>query len=167
MPRIDITRLRKERGMSQSELAQLLQITQSFLSAIENGKSPLPPEKEARIMDLFGLNSLDGYILDENPHTSESQAKSIDEMSESDLFNRLMSRFHEQAHQKDLSAEHHQGHHSRITALEEANAKLLERIDSLLERNDRLASSNDALRKEIDSLRNELFRLKSSLTPTL
>ena len=46
MSRFDIARLRKEKGMSQGELASQLQITQSFLSAIENGKSPLPIEKE-------------------------------------------------------------------------------------------------------------------------
>lgn len=150
--------------MSQSELAQQLQITQSFLSAIENGKSPLPPEKENRLIELFHLDSLDGYIINPSRQPQASPRPDIDDLSEGDLFNRLLNRFHEQAHQKDSSeGHHHQEHHERIAALEESNSGLLRRIDYLLERNDRLAADNDTLRKEIDSLRDEIFRLKSLL----
>ena len=158
MPRIDIARIRKERNMSQSELAQQLQITQSFLSAIENGKSPLPPEKEAKIMEIFGLESLDSYFIG---GAQEAPAKSINDMSEGDLFNRLLSRFHEQAHQKDSQEHHHHGHHERMSMLEEANSRLLNSFDALLERNDRLANENDSLRQEIDGLRKQLYELKS------
>lgn len=162
MPRIDIARLRKDRGMSQGELAQHLQITQSFLSAIENGKSPLPPEKEMRIMEIFNLPDLDRYIIDQMPPENDSPARTIEEMNESDLFNQLLNRFHDHAHRKDASTEHHT-HHDRIAVLEERIDKLLERNDRLLERNDTLARENDRLREETDSLRKEIFSLKETL----
>lgn len=162
MPRIDIARLRKDRGMSQSELAHLLQITQSFLSAIENGKSPLPPEKEARIMEIFGIADLSEYTIELTPAQPEAPAKSIADMSEGDLFNQLLSRFHEHAHKKDGAAEHH-SHHDRIALLEERNDRLMERNDSLMQRNDRLAATCDKLRAEIDSLRAEIALLKEKL----
>lgn len=135
MPRIDIARLRKERGVSQSELAQQLQITQSFLSAIENGKSPLPPEKEARILEIFNLNDFEGYMI-ESGITQDPAPKTIADMSEGDLFNQLLSRFHEHAHKKDAeTVSGHHDHHERIAALESANARLMTRNDSLFERN--------------------------------
>ena len=41
MARIDIVRLRKEKGMSQVELSRKLGLTQSYLSTIENYYCPL------------------------------------------------------------------------------------------------------------------------------
>lgn len=161
MPRIDITRLRKEHGLSQNELAQKLQITQSFLSAIENGKSPLPPEKEDRLLEIFSLDSLDDFLFSPN-RPSPATNSDIAEMTDSDLFNQLLSRFHKQAHSNE-DHHHHQEHHDRIEALEHHNEILLNHNESLLKRNDRLDSLNESLRSEIYTLRNEIFRLKSIL----
>lgn len=158
MPRLDIARLRKDRGMSQSELARHLQITQSFLSAIENGKSPLPPEKESRLLEILSPEDLDRYRIETAAAGQrEKPGKGIGDMSEGDLIGRLLNKFHEQAHRQDASAEHHHEHHHRIEMLEETNAALLRRIDSLMERNDRLAADNDALRRRIDTLQEELL----------
>lgn len=152
MARIDVARLRKDRGMSQIELAQQLQITQSFLSAIENGKSPLPPEKEARILELFSIGDITPYLID-NQSTQDMPGKGLEAMSDTDLLNQLLSRFHEHAHRKDSDEDHHGQHHDRITVLEERN-------DMLMARNDSLAAKNDALRDEIDRLRDEIVRLR-------
>lgn len=172
MPRLELARLRKDHGMSQNELAQQLQITQSFLSAIENGKSPLPPEKEEKLLEIFNLDSLAPYISDlKLPHES---SKKMSEMTDSDLFNQLLQRFHQQAHSQE-GHHHHHDHHERIEMLQNQVEKLFERNDRLMERNEFLASVNDrlreendtlrstadSLRKEIDALRNEIFRLKS------
>lgn len=172
MPRYDISRLRKEHNMSQSELSQHLQITQSFLSAIENGKSPLPIEKEEKLREIFNLNSLNPYQLDKN---FEQQEKKLTEMTDSDLFNQLLNRFHKQAHSSEDSHHHHE-HHLKIENLQDQiemmfkrNEKLMQRNDHLSEANDRLRAQNDelraqtdTLRREIDSLRAEIFQLKSN-----
>lgn len=160
MSRIDIARLRKDHGMSQNELAQQLQINQSFLSAIENGKSPLPPEKEERLTEIFSLRDLGKYII-ESSGTDETGRK-VSDMTDSDLFNQLLSRFHRQAHSQE-GDHHHHDHHERIELLEERIESLLERNDRLLLRNDELSQVNDSLRKETDRLRNEIYRLKSIL----
>lgn len=161
MARIDIARIRKERGMSQNELAQLLQITQSFLSAIENGKSPLPPEKETRIMEIFHLPDFEEYLIPDTP-SSETPGRSLADFSEGDLFNQLLNRFHDQAHKHDHEAEHH-SHHDRIAVLEDRNDRLLLSNDRLLDRNDQLARRNMELTDEVQRLRDEVFRLKELL----
>ena len=75
MSRIDLSKLRKRAGMSQRELASLLQVRPSFLSAIENGRSRLPEEKQEKIKEIFALDSLEEYMIDDladvvvPPHT--------------------------------------------------------------------------------------------------
>lgn len=157
MPRYDISRLRKENGMSQNELANLLQMTQSFLSAIENGKSPLPIEKEDRLCEIFGLNNLNDYVADKRP---ESSQKNFTDMTDSDLFNQLLSRFHKQAHSEE-SEHHHHDHHQRIDELQQKIDSLFARNDALMQRNDRLNEDNDRLRAEIDSYRREIENLRA------
>lgn len=157
MPRYDISRLRKENGMSQSELASLLQMTQSFLSAIENGKSPLPVEKEDKLCEIFGVSDLSPFILDKK---NDTDTKKLAEMTDSDLFNQLLSRFHKQAHSEE-SEHHHLGHHHKIEDLEEKIEKLYNRNDALMSRNDNLSQDNDKLRAEIDYYRGEIEKLRS------
>lgn len=157
MPRYDISRLRKENGMSQSELASQLQMTQSFLSAIENGKSPLPVEKEEKLREIFGLNSLGGYILDKKGGEEE---KKLTEMTDSDLFNQLLNRFHKQAHSEE-SDSHHHNHHQDIEDLENKLESMFVRNEALMLRNDKLTADNDKLRAEIDSYREMLENLRA------
>ena len=156
MPRYDITRLRKENGMSQSELSNHLQITQSFLSAIENGKSPLPIEKEEKLREIFNLNNLKDYILDKKP---ENEGKKLTEMTDSDLFNQLLSRFHKQAHSEE-SEHHHHDHHEKIDELHQKLDTLFNRNEALMKRNDHLSEVNDRLRAEIDTYRQEIESLR-------
>lgn len=164
MARFDIARLRKENGMSQGELASLLQINQSFLSAIENGKSPLPMEKEGRLCEIFNIKNLNDYAIGID---KEAENRSVNDMTDSDLFNQLLSRFHKQAHSSE-SEHHHHDHHERIEELQFQVNRLFDRNELLMQRNDRLAEENDRLRSEIDSyrqtiedLRSEIFKLKS------
>lgn len=159
MPKYDISRLRKENGMSQSELANLLQMTQSFLSAIENGKSPLPVEKEERLCEIFGLHDLNDYILDKRGETTESK---LNEMTDSDLFNQLLSRFHRQAHNNE-SEHHHHSHHQMIDDLQQKLDRMFARNDSLMQRNETLSHDNDKLRTEIDSYRKEIDKLREEI----
>ena len=143
--------------MSQNELANILQITQSFLSAIENGKSPLPVEKEEKLCETFGLENLNDYILDNKVGSEE---RKLTDMTDSDLFNQLLSRFHKQAHSAE-SEYHHHDHHQKIQDLQHKLDLMFARNDSLMLRNDNLSEANDSLRREIDNYRVELEKLRT------
>ncbi|MDE6825494.1 MAG: helix-turn-helix domain-containing protein [Paramuribaculum sp.] len=152
MPTIDISRLRKHYGMNPRLLAEKLNVRQSFLSAIENGRSRMPDDKLPRLMEIFSLENFDGFMMDEAapdvvqvpPHTHSG--------IESDPLTKLLMHIHRQAHNDSDS------HDSR--AREE---ELEARIDSLVERNERLSDKIDNYRDEIDTLRNEILRLKQLL----
>ncbi len=149
MSRIDLVRLRKRAGMSQRELADLLQVRPSFLSAIENGRSRLPEEKLLRIKEIFELDSLDDYIIEE--FTDQSVPPHTHIADESDSLTMLLNHFHDLAHQRSRM------HDSS------SETDSMARIDFLTKRNDRLSERVDNLREEVDHLREENIRLKELL----
>ena len=159
MSRFDISRLRKAKGMSQRELAQELQINQSFLSAIENGKSPLPIEKEERLCEIFDIENLSDFKV---KRKENAVAENLNDLTDSDLFNQLLNRFHRQAHSAEDHL-HHEEHHQHTKQLEEKLESLFERNERLMERNDRLSSENDRLREEIDNYRREIEKLRTEI----
>lgn len=134
--------------MSQRELADLLQVRPSFLSAIENGRSRLPDEKQEKIKEIFELDALDEYWVEDDsdtvvpPHTHASE--------EMDTITQLINRFHQLAHEREKN---HGGHDADVT----------ERIEYLERRNDRLSDRIDDLREDVDRLREENLRLKELL----
>ncbi len=147
MSRIDLVRLRKRAGISQRELADMLQVRPSFLSAIENGRSRIPVEKLEKIKEIFELDSFDEYIV-ESPSAAGGEFTHTHSADQSDSFTHLLTHFHELAHKNSH------------TAPEEDNS---DRIDFLSRRNDRLSERIDDLRDEVDSLRAENLRLKELL----
>ena len=154
MSRIDLVKLRKRAGMSQRELAELLQVRPSFLSAIENGKSRLPDEKMAKIKEIFEIDSFDDYLIDEHAH--ESMVIPPHTHTDSgDSLTMLLNHFHELAHRNSHSS-HDEEATSRIDFLTKRNDRLSERVDTLSER-------IDTLREQLDTLRDENLRLKELL----
>lgn len=148
MKRIDFVRLRKHAGMSQRELADLLQVRPSFLSAIENGKSRMPDEKLDKIRDIFELDNLDDYMVDE--HQEQTVPPHTHSMDQNDTLAQLLNHFHDLAHQRERE---HSGQ----------DTDTLARIEFLSKRNDRLSERVDDLRDEVDALREENLRLKELL----
>ena len=148
MKRIDFVRLRKRAGMSQRELADLLQVRPSFLSAIENGKSRMPDEKLDKIKEIFELDSLDDYMVDE--HMEQTVPPHTHAMDQNDTLAQLLNHFHDLAHQRERE---HSGQDSDSA----------ERIEFLSKRNDRLSDRIDDLRDEVDNLRKENLHLKELL----
>ena len=50
----DLKKFRKEKGLSQKELANILGIGQSFVSQIENGKDPMPDSLKEKLTSIYG-----------------------------------------------------------------------------------------------------------------
>ncbi len=148
MSRVDFVRLRKRAGMSQRELADLLQVRPSFLSAIENGKRRIPEEKLDMIKEIFELDNLDEYLMDD--HTEPVVPPHTHAIDQSDTLAQLLNHFHDLAHQKEREHPH-------------PDLELSERIEYLSKRNDRLSERVDDLRDEVDTLRLENLRLKELL----
>ena len=148
MNKIDFLKLRKIAGISQKELADMLQVRPSFLSAIENGKSRMPEEKLDKIKEIFELDNLDEYLIEEREeHIIPPHTHGIDQ---GDAITQLLNHFHELAHQKER-------------AQSGCDEDMKSRLEFLTKRNDRLSDRIDDLREEVDKLRAENLRLKELL----
>lgn len=67
--------LRRQKGFSQEELANRLNVSRQTISKWEVGDSTPDMEKLIAISDLFGI-SLDELVLDKAPETAEQPARS-------------------------------------------------------------------------------------------
>lgn len=143
-----MTKLRKSAGISQRDLADMLQVRPSFLSAIENGKSRMPEEKIEKIKEIFELDNLDEYMIDDDADSIVPPHTHLSDQSES--IAQLLNHFHDMAHQ-------------RAKSHEAPDAELEARLDFLSKRNDRLSDRVDDLRDEVDKLRKENLALKELL----
>lgn len=151
MSRIDLARLRKSAGMSQRELAEKLRVRQSFLSAIENGKSRIPDEKLSQLKEIFGITDFSRFLVSESDEPASFPAHTHLPDETNDSITRLLEHIHAMAHRNDSN-----GAESRVAELEE-------RVSFLSQRNDRLSDRLDQLREQVDTLRDENSRLREIL----
>ena len=64
MRTLDLQRIRKDFNVTQKALADMLNINQSFLSNIENGRSPLPYDKRQKILEVFNITRPEEYTIE-------------------------------------------------------------------------------------------------------
>ncbi len=151
MSRLDLVKLRKNAGLSQKELADMLSVRPSFLSAIENGRSRLPEEKLDRLKDIFQVDDFSDYMVEDKAETVPVVPPHTHIAEGDDALTALLKHIHAQAHMTDDLSKSRE-------------AELEERISYLTERNDRLSDRLDDLREQVDRLREENFHLKELLT---
>lgn len=164
MTTLDLQKIRKEFNVTQKALADMLNINQSFLSNIENGRSPLPPDKREKILQAFNISRPEDYTIEVsepqniknvqrsfiggNNFTNNSSIESSELLieirkmlelyfgnnTESDNVSKILS------DQLDKSAK-------RISVLEEKNESLYEKIDKLQARILSIQEDNLTLRR--------------------
>lgn len=164
MTTLDLQKIRKEFNVTQKALADMLNINQSFLSNIENGRSPLPPDKREKILQAFNISRPEDYTIEVsepqniknvqrsfiggNNFTNNSSIESSELLieirkmlelyfgnnTESDNVSKILS------DQLDKSAK-------RISVLEEKNESLYEKIDKLQARILSIQEENLTLRR--------------------
>lgn len=60
---MNISALRKSLGLLQTEFADKLGVTQSYLSQLETGKRPISDELELKLYDLFGREAIQRFVI--------------------------------------------------------------------------------------------------------
>ena len=80
MKRFDLLSFRKDKKLTQVELADILQCKQSFISTLEKGKRPVPEDKLFLLESNFG--DLSDYIISYNDdNTEEKEPEEINDTS--------------------------------------------------------------------------------------
>ena len=62
----DLKRFRKEQKISQTELARLLGVGQSFISQVESGKDPIPESLILKLKEIFNVENISDYYIKGN-----------------------------------------------------------------------------------------------------
>ncbi len=70
----DLKRFRVERKISQKALADKLGVVQSVISQMESGKDPIPDTIVSKLADLYQVENITDYFIDENnkPFTQQN-----------------------------------------------------------------------------------------------
>lgn len=85
---IDLKRLRKEKGITQKELAQLLSCGQSFIANVENGRRDLPPVKIEILERKFG--NICSYAPKQHSQTEKMEVSTDILFAGADAFSRQL-----------------------------------------------------------------------------
>ena len=158
----DVKAIRKHLRLSQKEMSEKLGIRQSFLSAIETGKSPLPADKAQMLRMMLPDNDIDNFTLQSDTATATPhQTVTILENGETNMFKELLNYFHNQAHREQ--DEHHINMHRQLDTMQERIDRLTEKNDALVTKNEQLAAKVESLREELHISKTENLRLKELL----
>lgn len=79
MSTLDLPSLRKDKGLTQKQLAAILNVQQSFISQVEHRKDPMPEHWAKIIVEKLGLSNIDAYYIDD--YRNDPTAR-IDKLSE-------------------------------------------------------------------------------------
>lgn len=159
MAQYDLKRLRKEKGLTQQELAKRLNLSQGFLSSVESGRNPFPDERVDELQSLFPDLSLENYEntviskeakIEIGNHNTDSDIRINDPDSFSNLITFLKTTIEESRKEK-------QDNLGELEALRVRNEKLTERYD-------RIVDELEDTRKKLFDAREEIWWLRSLLT---
>lgn len=162
MIRIDIQSLRKSRGLSQQALASQLGVKQSFLSAIENGRSPLPARKRKILSEIFGEPELLMYTIDEDVKSVDA-SRVLGNLSEVRLMQQLKKLFGQDIQNMDRDEDILQIDRAQMRNMEERMRRLWLRNEALSNKNVDLQARIDSLADKMEASTQEIYRLREIL----
>ena len=93
--------LRKQKGFSQEELANRLNVSRQTISKWEVGESTPDMEKLVAISDLFGV-SLDELVMDKTPQKAEPSVQVVKSELYSDVKEHVLTEANKQRAKKGL-----------------------------------------------------------------
>lgn len=148
--------LRKEKGLTQTELAQVINTNQSQYGKYENGKTNLSLENAKILADYFGVSIPYLFGIDDNRQildfTGESLAKGT--MENDPALERIIQALRQSSFSHTSEKLAHTGLQFLTDYLEETHQLRLA-YDDLLEENDQLKQTIASLKADLDRLNQE------------
>ena len=87
MAKYDLAKFRRDHGLTQKQLAEALNVTQGFLSSVENGRTPFPEERKKDFelkfpeVDLEDYRSIDDYAEEIKEMDGEERQEFLDQFN--------------------------------------------------------------------------------------
>lgn len=80
--KIDLKKLRKDKGLSQKDVGEMFGTGQTNISMLENGNRDLTEEQKKILINIFGENEIAKYKIHTSESSNENQSPSMVEMWE-------------------------------------------------------------------------------------
>lgn len=77
MKQVNIAKLRKSLGLTQSEFCKKIGLSQSYLSELENGKKNLYEDQYQKIVEIFGEDTVENFLEQKDENTNISNEKKL------------------------------------------------------------------------------------------
>lgn len=77
MKQVNIAKLRKSLGLTQSEFCKKIGLSQSYLSELENGKKNLYEDQYEKIVEIFGEDTVENFLEQKHENTNISNEKKL------------------------------------------------------------------------------------------
>lgn len=77
MKQVNIAKLRKSLGLTQSEFCKKIGLSQSYLSELENGKKNLYEDQYEKIVEIFGKDTVENFLEQKDENTNISNEKKL------------------------------------------------------------------------------------------
>lgn len=105
MLRIDLLKIRKTAGLSQRQLAEMLAVRPSFLSAIENGRSRFPEDKIERLLEICGIDDIAPFVTQDDIEASAPVPPHTHPHTHGDdaVITHILEHIHSEAHSRPSS----------------------------------------------------------------
>lgn len=184
MAKYDLQKFRRERNLTQIQLAKALGVSQGFLSGMETGRNPFPEERRKNFSDAFPDVDLEDYLLPEKEPVKVTVTEYEDAEAASEGVHKMVKeiRVVDGETKREYAQEQEKAAHRRspefkkyleaVTFRFDSNdpdfemPTMRERIAEILEENDNLSKWNDELRAKADTLRDQLDESRSELFKT-
>ncbi|MCH5319764.1 MAG: helix-turn-helix domain-containing protein [Paramuribaculum sp.] len=148
MAKYDFHRLRKEVGITQKQLAEKLNITQGFMSSVENGRNLFPEDRIDDLQSLFPQINLEDFEIKEQDTVEKNQigannTSSDIQINDPETLKMLLSFVHNRE------------------IVEKGSREMdVEEIKTLRHRNDKLNDKLESLKDNLEKAREEIFKLR-------
>lgn len=180
----DLQKFRRERSLTQIQLAKALGVSQGFLSGMETGRNPFPEERRKNFAEAFPDVDLEAYLLPEKELVKGTTTEYEDLEAARNGVQKMVRevRVETGESKREDAAEKEKAAHRRspefkkyldaVTFIFDSNnpdfelPTMKERLADLLEENDNLSKWNDELREKADGLRDQLDESRNELFKT-
>lgn len=188
MAKYDLQKFRRERSLTQIQLAKALGVSQGFLSGMETGRNPFPEERRKNFAEAFPDVDLEDYRLPEKEPVTVTTTLHEDIEAAREGIQKIVREIRNETEddKREDAAEQEKAAHRRspefkkyldavtylfrsnnpdfeLSTMKETLAELLEENDNLHKWNDELRAKADGLRESLDESRNELFKMQQEV----
>lgn len=157
MAKFNLSQLRKDVGITQKDLADILEVSQGFMSSVESGRNPFPEERIGKLIAAFPSINLDMYrMVETNANklvTNSYNNQSPVNINDKELINSIFEQVNKATALKN----------KEIERMQEELVSLRKSYQGLVETSEKQRAAIDDYQQKIFALNDENMKLRMTL----